>query len=149
VDSNNLVLMDMDDEGFGDELYGADGNGPVPQDKEGGTRKKNDSASSSTSKIGGDSQNGRRLLEAVLQEQYVPADTVARSHRDQISYGVVPRSPISRGSTSNSLGTMSREMVVVLTPKASMLAVVPESLSWQCGIEKKQKKIEFKHWGFY
>jgi hypothetical protein len=69
VDSDNPVLMDMDDEGFGDdEPYGADGNGPVSQDKEGGTRKKNDLASSSTSKIGGDSQNGRRVLEAVLQE---------------------------------------------------------------------------------
>lgn len=140
VDSDNPVLMDMDDEGFGDdEPYGADGNGPVPQDKEGGTRKKNDLASSSTSKIGGDGQNGRQVLEAVLQEQYVPADTVTRSHRDQISCGVVSRSPISRGSTSNSLGTVSREMAVVLTPKASMLVAVPESLLGNA-VSKRSKR---------
>lgn len=80
MDSNNLVLMDMDDEGFGDELYGADGNGPVPQDKEGGTRKKNDLASSSTSKIGGDGQNGRRVLEAVSCKNNMFLQTLSLDH---------------------------------------------------------------------
>jgi hypothetical protein len=52
---------------------------------------------------------------------------------------LMPRSPISRGSTSNSLGTVSREMDVVLTPEASMLATVPESLLGNA-VSKRSKR---------